>query len=377
MIVPQLDLGAQYRQLRSAIDGAVQRVLETGNFVGGPESEALERELADYLGVPHVISLNSGTDALMLSLKALGIGAGDDVIVPGFTFFATAEAVSLAGARPCFADCAPGHYNLDADSVRRAMTPRTRAVIAVHLFGQPVDLAPLQDLCASRGLWLIEDAAQAIGARYRGRSIGSFGEAAAFSFYPTKNLGAFGDGGAVACDDPALAEHLRRLRNHGRQDRYQHGEVGCNSRLDEIQAAILRVKLPFLDGWNEERRRLAALYVEGLHDCACRWPAPVADSVPVVHQFVVTHPQRDALRAFLSEHGIATAVFYPIPCHRQPAFAQSHAGQSLPLAEQLAQQVLALPIYPELPADSVLRITELVREFERAGGSERRVQGPA
>lgn len=368
MIVPPLDLGAQYRQLRPALDAALQRVLFAGNYVGGPESEALEHELARYLGVPEVVCVNSGTDALLLSLKALGIGAGDEVIVPGFTFFATAEAVSLAGALPRFADCAPDHYNIDARSVRQVLTPHTKAVIAVHLFGQPVDLGPLQDLCAQHGLWLIEDAAQAIGARYRDRCIGAFGITAAFSFYPTKNLGAFGDGGAVACSDRALAVHLRRLRNHGRQSRYEHGEVGCNSRLDEIQAAILRIKLPFLDEWNTKRRRLATLYQEGLRGAACRWPPAVAGSIPVYHQFVITHPERDALQAFLVKEGISTAVFYPIPCHRQPAFAQSHAGLSLPRAELLAQQALALPIYPELPEESVMHITSLVQAFERGVG---------
>ncbi|HYD95289.1 MAG TPA: DegT/DnrJ/EryC1/StrS family aminotransferase [Noviherbaspirillum sp.] len=364
MSVPPLDLGAQYRQLRPALDAAIQRVLAEGNYIGGPEGEALEHELAQYLGVPEVVGVNSGTDALLLSLKALGVGAGDDVIVPGFTFFATAEAVSLAGARLCFADCAPGHFNIDAESVRQALTPRTKAVIAVHLFGQPVALDPLRDLCARQGLWLIEDAAQAIGARYRHRNIGSFGSTAAFSFYPTKNLGAFGDGGAIACCDPALAARLRRLRNHGRQSRYEHGEIGCNSRLDEIQAAILRVKLPLLDVWNEKRRRLAALYQEGLRDTACRWPPPVAGSIPVYHQFVVTHPERDALQAFLFKHGISSAVFYPIPCHLQPALAQSHAGLCLPRAERLAQEALALPIYPELSEESVMHITQLIRAFE-------------
>jgi dTDP-4-amino-4,6-dideoxygalactose transaminase len=365
MIVPQLDLGTEYQQLRGKIDNAVQRVLASGNYVAGPENDALERELADYIGVAEVVGVNSGTDALLLSLKALGIGAGDEVIVPGFTFFATAEAVSLAGAHPRFADCSPRHYNVDMESVQRALTLQTKAVIVVHLFGQPVDLAPLQAFCESHGLWLIEDAAQAIGAQYRGRHIGSFGTTATFSFYPTKNLAAYGDGGAIACNDTALAAQLRRLRNHGRLDRYRHSEIGFNSRLDEIQAAILRVKLPYLKDWNEQRRRIAAFYQEALRDTACGWPAAIADSVSVHHQFVVTHPQRDALQAFLAEHGIVTAVFYPVPCHLQPAFAASHAGLSLPLAERLADQVLALPIFPTLPLEAVKHIAELIQAFER------------
>jgi dTDP-4-amino-4,6-dideoxygalactose transaminase len=368
VIIPQLDLAGEYLQLRSEIDAAVQQVLLKGTFIDGAENAALEHELAEYIGAAEAICVNSGTDALLLSLKALGIGAGDDVIVPAFTFFATAEAVSLAGARPCFADCGPDQYNIDVNSVRQTLTPRTKAVIAVHLFGQPVDLAPLQEFCTSHDLWLIEDAAQAIGARYHGRSVGSFGITGAFSFYPTKNLGAYGDGGAVVCSDPDLATRLRRLRNHGRQDRYQHSEVGFNSRLDELQAAILRVKLPYLDGWNTQRGQLTALYQQALQDTKCNWPTALKGIVPVHHQFVVTHPQRDALQLFLAQHGISTAVFYPIPCHLQPAFSESHTGISLPLAERLADQVLALPIYPTLLPEAVLHIAELIKDFEQGRG---------
>ena len=365
MIVPPLDLGAQYRQLRGEIDRAIQRVLASGNFIDGAENKALERELADYIGVAEVVNVNSGTDALLLSLKALGIGAGDEVIVPSFTFFATAEAVCLAGAHPRFADCSSQHYNIDIDSLRRALTSRTRAVIAVHLFGEPADLAPLQEFCINHGLRLIEDAAQAIGARYRGQSVGSFGAAGAFSFYPTKNLGAYGDGGAISCNDPALAMRLRSLRNHGREDRYRHGEIGYNSRLDEIQAAILRVKLPYLNDWNAQRRGVAALYQKALCNSACSWPAPIEDSIPVYHQFVVTHPQRDALQAFLAEHNVTTGVFYATPCHLQPAFSASNASLQLPRAERFAGEVLALPIYPELPEEAVARIADLIRLFEQ------------
>lgn len=368
MTIPQLDLAGEYQQLRAEIDAAVQQVFLKGAFIDGAENAALEHELAEYIGAAEVICVNSGTDALLLSLKALGIGAGDDVIVPAFTFFATAEAVSLAGARPCFADCAPGQYNIDVHSVSDALTPRTKAVIAVHLFGQPVDLKPLQEFCASHNLWLIEDAAQAIGARYHNRGIGSFGITGAFSFYPTKNLGAYGDGGAIACSDPDLASRLQRLRNHGRQDRYQHAEIGFNTRLDELQAAILRVKLPYLDDWNTQRRQLAALYQQALQNTECNWPAVLEGTVPVHHQFVVTHPQRDALQLFLAEHNISTAVFYPIPCHRQPAFSESHPSVSLPLAERLADQVLALPVYPALPPEAAVHVAELIQEFEHSNG---------
>jgi dTDP-4-amino-4,6-dideoxygalactose transaminase len=377
MRAPLLDLSAQYRQLRGEIDMAIQRVLASGNFIDGAENKLLERELADYLGVADVVNVNSGTDALLLSLKALGIGAGDEVIVPSFTFFATAEAVCLAGAQPHFADCSSRHYNIDADSVQRALTPRTRAVIAVHLFGEPADLAPIQEFCTSHGLWLIEDAAQAIGARYRGRAIGSFGITSAFSFYPTKNLGAYGDGGAISCNDPALATRLRRLRNHGREDRYRHGEIGYNSRLDEIQAAILRVKLHYLNEWNAQRGRIAAKYRTALCDTACGWPTPIKDSTHVYHQFVVTHPQRDALQAFLAEHDIATGAFYATPCHLQPAFSASRASWRLPQAERFADEVLALPIYPELPEEAIVHIADLIRLFEQRHATQHVTQAYA
>ncbi|WP_266169778.1 DegT/DnrJ/EryC1/StrS family aminotransferase [Dyella subtropica] len=365
MIVPLLDLSAQYQQLRSEVDEAVRRVLESSAFVNGTEAESLEREFAAYLSVPHVVSVNSGTDALMLSLKVLGIGPGDEVIVPSFTFFATAEAVSLAGATPKFVDCAAGQYNIDVDSLSAAMSERTKAVIVVHLFGEPANLAPIQDWCKKHDLFLIEDAAQAAGATYADRRVGSFGDTAAFSFYPTKNLGAYGDGGAIACHDRSIAERLRRLRNHGRTSRYEHHDIGCNSRLDEIQAAILRAKMRFLDGWNERRRLLAARYQSGLQGTRCRWPSNFDQATPVYHQFVIRHPRRDALRAFLTEHGVATAVFYPIPCHLQPAMAAYRGQKPLPHCEGLAQEVLALPMYPELATGTVDHITQLVHLFEQ------------
>jgi len=365
MIVPLLDLSAQYRQLRGDVDEAMRRVLESSEFVNGIEAVSLEREFAAYLDVPHVVSVNSGTDALVLSLKVLGIGPGDQVIVPSFTFFATAEAVSLVGATPKFVDCAPGQYNIDLDSLSAAADERTKAVIVVHLFGEPVDLGPIQNWCAKHGILMIEDAAQAVGATYAGRRVGSFGDAAAFSFYPTKNLGAYGDGGAIVCHDRSIAERLRCLRNHGRTSRYEHHDIGCNSRLDEIQAAILRAKLRFLEDWNERRRLLAARYRSGLQGTRCNWPSPVHDATPVYHQFVIRHPQRDALQAFLASHGVATAVFYSIPCHLQPALAAYRAQAPLPHCEQLAQEVLALPIYPELDTSTVDHVTRLVHLFEK------------
>lgn len=356
------DTAAQYRRLRAEIDAAVARVLDSGSYIGGPENVALERELAAYLGVTEVVAVNSGTDALLLTLKALGIGEGDEVIVPSYTFFATAEAVSLAGAQPRFADCAPGSFNVDVDSVERAWTPNAKAVIAVHLFGEAVDLAPIEAFCAQRGLHLIEDAAQALGATYCGRRVGSLGIAAALSFYPTKTLAACGDAGAISCDDAKLAARLRVLRNHGR-DGAQHVAIGQNSRLDEIQAAILRVKLRYLDEWNLRRCAIAARYRDGLRGTHCEH---LVREQSVYCQFVVSHPERDALRAFLAGNGIETAIYYSIPCHLQmPYLAESEKILSLPLAERYSRHALALPIHPELADEEIARIVELVCAFER------------
>jgi dTDP-4-amino-4,6-dideoxygalactose transaminase len=361
---PFFDVAASYRALRGAIDTAIRRVLESGSYSAGPENTALEIELATYVGVREVVCVNSGTDALLLSLKALGIGDGDEVIVPSYTFFATAEAVCLAGARPRFADCAPASFNIDLQSVERAYTPRVKALIPVHLFGEPVDLAPLQEFCRTRKLFLIEDCAQAIGATYKGCRVGTFGDAAAFSFYPTKNLGACGDGGAICCNDRGLAAHLRQLRNHGRTGANSHGEIGINSRLDEIQAAILRVKLPYLDAWNDARRDLAERYRRGLRDTCCSMPSGHSDSRSVFHHFCFTHPERDALGTFLASHGVGTAIYYSTPCHLQPPFFQAADACPLPFAEHNSRQALALPIYPKLKTSEVDRVVELIHEFE-------------
>jgi dTDP-4-amino-4,6-dideoxygalactose transaminase len=365
--VPFLDVAAQYLELRAETDATVACVLQRGEYVGGSENAAFERELAAYLNVREVVGVNSGTDALLLTLKALGIGARDEVIVPAYTFFATAEAVCLAGARPSFADCGVDSFNADLHSIERAWTPNVRAVIVVHLFGQPVDLGPIDEFCRARGLHLIEDAAQAIGASYRGRRVGSLARAAAFSFYPTKNLGACGDGGAVCCDDADLAARLRQLRNHGRSEAYRHAEIGINSRLDEIQAAILRVKLPQLDRWNERRRAIAARYGAGLRDTRCEllMHAGRDGDVCVFHQFALLHPEREALRLFLAREGVESAVYYPVPCHQQAAFSSMPDQSSLPHAERYSRHALSLPMHTGLADSAVDFVIELVREFER------------
>jgi dTDP-4-amino-4,6-dideoxygalactose transaminase len=360
-----VDLVEQARALGEPLERAVLEVLRSGRYVLGPQVDALEDELAAYLDVEHAITLNSGTDALLLALRASDVGAGDEVVVPTYTFLATASAVLMAGARPVFVDCAPGSFNLDPGAVERAITPRTKAVIPVHLFGEPAPLDPLVRLAGDRGLRLIEDAAQAIGATYQGEAVGAIGHAGAFSFYPSKNLGAYGDGGALVTDDDELAEEVRSLRDHGRADGGVHVRAGTTSRLDEIQAAILRVKLPNLDEWTESRRFRANAYRELLAGTRCTIPAPTPDGTHVYHQFVVAHPQRDLLRQALSAEGIATAVHYLLPCHLQPAFAHLGDPPPLPVAEEWSRTTLALPIYPELPMTELERICETIRRAEK------------
>jgi dTDP-4-amino-4,6-dideoxygalactose transaminase len=326
--IPFRDLEAQDASLRSEIRTAVDGVLASGTYVGGPQVSALERDLAEALGVQHVVAVNSGTDALVLALRAAGVGPGDEVIVPSYTFIATASAVSLVGATPVFTDVLPESFTIDPSGVAAAVTARTRAVIAVHLFGEPAALDELAALCADRGLLLVEDVAQAFGAAYRGRPVGGFGALAALSFYPTKNLACAGDGGAVATDDSGLASAVRSLANHGATGLQRYARLGINSRLDEIQAAILRVKLPHVDRWNQTRGRLATAYREGLRGVALRLPEPPAHVRHVYHQFVIGSTRRDTLRDHLAAAGIETAIYYPTPCHLQPMYAGAAAHAS-------------------------------------------------
>ena len=361
--IPLRDLAAQDASLRGEIRAAVDRVLASGAYVGGAEGAALERELADALNVDEVVTVNSGTDALVLALRAAGIGAGDEVIVPSYTFIATASAVSLTGAVPVFADSLPDRFTVDPAAVAAAVTRRTAAVIAVHLFGEPAELDALARVCASNGLLLIEDVAQAFGARYRGVRAGATGALSAFSFYPTKNLACAGDGGAVATRDGALAVLLRSLRNHGRGDGQTHVRLGVNSRLDEVQAAILRVKLPHLARWNARRVALAGVYRRGLAGTRAICPAPPPHAEHVYNQFVIVHPDRDALRERLSAAGIGTALYYDTPCHRQPLYA-SESNAAAPAADRWSRTALALPIYPELPVSAAEAVCAEIRSFD-------------
>ena len=355
------DPAAEYRLLKDEIDDAVHRVLDSGRYVLGPEGEALERDITALTGATHAVGVNSGTDALHLALVAAGIGRGDEVIVPAFTFFATAEAVTHAGATPVFADIDAHTFNLDVEAARERITPRTRALIAVHLFGQCAALDQLQRLCEAEGLTLLEDCAQALGAGYDGRGAGTWGALAGLSFYPTKNLAGAGDAGMVLCREPGHDATLRMLRHHGSRAPYEHQSVGWNSRLDEIQAAILRVKLKHLDRFNQARVRNAQRYRERLSDAPIELPAEHGRGRHVYHQFTIRAARRDAIRQALARAGFASAVFYLLPLHRQPAYEAANRELSLPVCEQASRTVLSLPVHPFVDEAAIERICELVR----------------
>jgi dTDP-3-amino-3,4,6-trideoxy-alpha-D-glucose transaminase len=351
------------RELRPDLDAAYARVMDSGRFLLGPELEQFETEFAAACDVRHCIGVASGLDALQLSLRVLDIGPGDEVLVPAHTFIATFLAVSQVGARPVPVDVSPRGFNLDPERLEAACTPRTRAIIPVHLYGEPADMPAIQHFAARRGLHVLEDAAQAHGARVAGRIVGGWGGLAAFSFYPGKNLGAFGDGGAVTTNDARLAERLRALRNYGGVRKYEHLELGFNSRLGELQAAFLRVRLACLPEWNQRRRKRAVAYASaltGLAELDCPTPSPATD--PVWHLYVVCHPHRDCLRHWLQQRGIDTLVHYPLPPHRTPAYAGLNP-LDFPRAQQLAETVVSLPMGPHLSPDELRRVADAVAEF--------------
>ena len=369
--VPMVDLREQYLALKDGIDARLADVLERTHFIMGENVGAFEREAADYLGAAHAIGCANGTDALHLAMLALGLGPGDEVVTTPFTFIATAEAIAYVGATPVFVDIDPLTYNLDVARVEAALTPRTKAIVPVHLFGMPCDMPALAALAEAHGLAVIEDCAQSFGATVDGRQSGTLGDIGCFSFFPSKNLGAFGDGGMVTTDDDALAEKLRVLRAHGSAVRYHHSVIGYNSRLDEMQAAILREKLPHIDRFNAERRRVAARYDERLADLPLRRP-PLAmpagrghvDAVtPVFHQYTLLSDRRERIMDALKAANIASAIYYPIPLHRQEAIAAHLAYEtSCPIAEQYSERCFSLPVYPELDDRTVDRIADVVRE---------------
>lgn len=363
--VPLLDLTAQYRSIRDELDAAVQAVVESQRFVLGPEVEALEAEVADYLGVTHAVGCASGTDALLLPLKALDVEPGSDVIVPSFTFFATAGAVWNAGLRPVFCDVDRDTFNVTAECLEQVWTDRTVAVVPVHLFGQMAPMTEIRALAGPRGAFVLEDAAQAIGAKSTAGDAGSAGDASAFSFFPTKNLGAFGDGGMVTTNDAAFAERIAKLRVHGGRQMYHHEMVGTNSRLDALQAAVLRVKLRHLDTWTAARRENACRYEGMLADTEGVHVPPVAEgNFHVFNQYTLRVEHRDALKEHLAERGIGSGVYYPVPLHLQACFASlGGAPGDLPVTEALCEEVLSLPIFPELGEDRLSAVARAIREF--------------
>jgi len=355
MPVPLLDFQGQYRPLREQLLATIARVCDSQRFIGGPEVENFEKEIATYLGVPHAVGLSSGTDAILVALMAIGIRPGDEVIVPTFSFFATAGCVSRAGGVPRLVDIDPLTYNIDPAAAAAAITSRTKAIIPVHLYGQCAEMDPILDLADRCGLTVIEDAAQAIGSTYKGRHAGTMGRAGCFSFFPSKNLGAFGDAGLLTTNDEALAREVRLLRNHGAEPKYFHKRIGANFRLDALQAAVLRVKLPHLDRWSAMRVANANRYDElfkasGIAD-QITLPARAADRNHTFNQYVVRVPQRDAVRTRLESLGIGTEIYYPLPFHLQECFAPLGYRQGdFPAAEAAANETLALPIYGELTA---------------------------
>lgn len=365
--IPVLDLRPEIEAHWQEYMDAIAGVLRSGQFILGPNVEAFEREVAVYLGVKHAIGVNSGTDALVIALRALGIGPGDEVITTPFTFFATAEAISMVGATPVFVDIDPRTFNIDPTLIEPAITERTKAIVPVHLYGQAADMDPILALARRYHLIVIEDTAQAFGGEYKGRKLGTLGDAGAFSFFPSKNLGGFGDGGLIATNDDDVARLTRMLRAHGSREKYRNEMLGYNSRLDELQAAILRVKLTHVDAWNEERRRRAHLYTELLADSdVLVTPHEAEYGVHVYHQYTLRVPngKRDQVQARLRERGIATAIYYPIPLHRLPPYVGQ--GLALPAAERAAREVLSLPLWPRIDPETQRDIARvLVEECQR------------
>jgi dTDP-4-amino-4,6-dideoxygalactose transaminase len=359
-----VDLRASYLAIREELLREFDRILDGMQLLLGPEQRAFETEFADFCGVAHGVAVSNGTDALRAALQACGIGSGDEVICPSHTFFATVEAVLQTGATPVLVDVEPDTLTLDPEAVRANLSAHTRALLPVHLYGHPADLDALTAIAAERGLKVIEDAAQAHGARHRGRRCGGLGDASAFSFYFTKNLGAFGEAGFVATRDPDVADRVRLLRHHGHASKFEHVVVGSNLRMDELQAAVLRIKLRRLDAANARRREVAARYGELLGDCPLRLPTVREGCEPVFHVYAVRTRERDALAEHLTRAGIGTGIHYATPIHRQPALAgQPHRCGSLRVTEQACKELLSLPIYPELGDEQVDRVARAVQDF--------------
>lgn len=368
MNIPLLDLKGQYHAIKDEIDAAIQGVLENGQFILGPQVKALEHDIASYAGVPYAIGVGNGTDALVIALRACGIGPGDEVITSPFTFFASAESISAVGAKPVFADIDPDTFNMDVSKIEQAITPRTRAIIPVHLFGQIADMDAIMYIAKKHDLMVIEDACQAMGAEYKGMKAGSFGHAACFSFFPTKNLGTYGDGGMIVTRDADIDKKARMLRAHGSVKKYYHEMIGYNSRLDELHAAILNVKFKYLDQWNDMRRHNAALYDELLKDSGVVTPYAAPYAKHIYHQYVVQCDDRDGLTEALKAEGISTGVYYPLPLHLQDAYkGLGYKRGDMPYAEAACNRVLALPMYPELEPAQIKYVADAIKNYKMKG----------
>lgn len=362
-MIPILELKTQYAEIREEVERAVCQVLARTQYILGPEVAAFEEEFARWNGVEHGVGVASGTDALVLALRAFGIGQGDEVIVPPFTFMATAGAVSMVGATPVFCDIEPVTFNLDPARIEACITPRTRAIQVVHLYGHPADMKPVLEIAARHNLKVIEDCAQATGAEYFGKKVGAMGDAGCFSFFPSKNLGGVGDGGMVLTRSAEVAERLRSLRGHGSRRKYFHDELGTNSRLDEIQAAVLRVKLKHLNRWNEQRREVARHYNEALQG-EVQVPVEASGCRHVYHQYTVRSQRRDQLMDYLAEQGVGAVVYYPRALHLQQVYAHlQHGPGDFPETDRAQQEVLSLPMYPELTATQIEQVVNAVKRF--------------
>jgi dTDP-4-amino-4,6-dideoxygalactose transaminase len=362
--IPYFDLPAQLRPLRKELDAAIARTLDQCSFCLGPDVAQFERDFARYCGAQHAVGFNSGTSALHVAMLLLNVGPGDEVITTPQTFVATSWAISYVGARPMFVDIDDATFTLDPRLVERAITPRTRAIMPVHLYGQPCDLDPLLEICRKHGLPLVEDAAQAHGAKYRGKVVGTFGSLSGFSFYPGKNLGACGEGGALVTNDAAHAARARSLREHGSSQRYYHDEIGFNYRMEGIQGAVLGIKLKHLDNWTRERRRVARRYHELLADTPLQLPREADYAESVYHVYAVRHPRRDELKKHLEANQIGCALHYPLPLHLQKCYAfLGYKPGDFPVAEKAARECLSLPIYPELTDDQLQRVAAVIRDF--------------
>jgi dTDP-4-amino-4,6-dideoxygalactose transaminase len=362
--IPYLDLPAQIRSLRPEIDAALARVLDNCSFCLGPDVAQFEKDFARFCGAQHALGFNSGTSALHVAMRLLGVGSGDEVITTPYTFIATSWAISYVGAKPVYVDVDDATFNLDPKLIENAITPRTKAVLPVHLYGHPFDADEILKICRRHKLLLVEDAAQAVGAKYKGKMVGTLGDISGFSFYPGKNLGACGEGGALVTNNAAFAARAKSLREHGSTQRYHHDEVGYNYRMEGFQGAVLGVKLKHLQKWTDARRRVAKRYTEMLADTPLQLPREAGYAESAWHLYTVRHPRRDELKQHLDDHGVGNAVHYPIPLHLQKAYATlGHKPGDFPVAEKAAREVLSLPIFPELTDAQILQVAAVIKKF--------------